>query len=187
MIRPALLILVPALAFPVMSYLTIAGDSTASAALAAAEAAVPPVLDAPTFDRREEGAYAAILERPLFSPSRRPVGAASSPSATSSPSGLALLGVVAGAGRAIALIRTGEGAPATKVEAGQEVAGWQVTALASTQVVLERQGNRLQLELPFKAAAPAPAPALDVAPEPITEAEPQPAPEPELGEAQTEG
>ncbi len=183
MIRPALLILVPALAFPVMSYLTIASDSTANAALASA--VVPAVPDAPIFDMREEEAYAAILERPLFSPSRRPIGPAAAPSAASSPSGLALLGVVAGAGRTIALIRTGEGAPATKAEAGQDVAGWQVTALTPAGVVLERQGGRLQLELPFKAAAPAPA--LDVAPEPVTEAEPQPAPEQELGDAQTEG
>ena len=185
MIRPALLILVPALAFPVMSYLTIAGDSTANAALASA--VVPAVPDAPIFDMREEEAYAVILERPLFSPSRRPIGPAAAPSAASSPSGLALLGVVAGAGRTIALIRTGEGAPATKAEAGQEVAGWQVTALTPAGVVLERQGNRLQLELPFKAAAPAPAPAFDVSPEPVTETEPQPAPEQELGEAQIEG
>ena len=187
MIRPALLILAPALTFPILSYHTIAGDGTANAALTSAEAVVRPVPDAPTFDMREEETYVTILERPLFSPSRRPAGPAAATSADHSPGGLALLGVVAGAGRTLALIRTSEGAPATKAEAGQEVGGWQVTEIAPTQVVLERQGSHLRLELPFKAPAPAPAIAPEAAPPPATEAEPQPDSEQEPADDQVEG
>lgn len=189
MIRPALLILVPALAFPVMSYRTIAGGSTTNTALAAAEAVVPSVPAAPTFDMRDEKTYAVILERPIFSPSRRPVAAAAAQAGTESPSGLALLGVVAGAGRAVALIRTAEGTPATKAEAGQEVAGWQLTTVGPTEVTLERQGGRLQLKLPFKAAAPAPKSMPDALVEPASDAASQPAdagsqapPEPDQGQ-----
>ena len=75
MFKPVLLLLVPALAFPVLSYRTIVGDGTANAALSSADAVVPPVPEAPVFDMREEETYAVILERPLFSPSRRPFSA----------------------------------------------------------------------------------------------------------------
>ena len=40
-----------------------------------------------------------------------------------------------------------------KAEAGQEVAGWQLTSVAPAKVLLERQGGRLELKLPFKAAS----------------------------------
>lgn len=185
MIKPALLILVPALAFPILSYHTIAGDGSANAALTSGAAVAPPVPEAPNLDLREEATYSAILERPLFSPSRRPVGPAAAPSAAQSPGGLALLGVVAGAGRTVALIRTGEGSPATKAQAGQEVSGWQVTGIAPTEVVLERQGSRLELELPFKAPAPMPVIAPEAATSPSAEAEPEEEDEP--ADAQIEG
>jgi hypothetical protein len=151
-IRPAFLILVPALAFPILSYRIISGDSAANAALASADAVVAPVPDAPSFGMRDEATYSVILERPIFSPSRHPV-ASKAPTGTANPSGISLLGVVSRAGRAIALIRPGPGAPAMKAEAGQEVAGWQLTSVAPAKVLLERQGGRLELKLPFKAAS----------------------------------
>jgi hypothetical protein len=168
MMRPALLILVPALAFPVLSYRTIVGDGSANAAFAAADAVVPPVPEAPVFDMREEETYSVILERPLFSPSRRPAG----PTSTAAPAdsaGLALLGVVWATGRSIGLFRTAPEAPTIKAREGDEVAGWQLVDLAPSAAILERQGGRLELELPFKAPAP-------VAASVITE--PQPAAEP---------
>ncbi len=173
MIRPVLLLLVPALAFPILSYRTIVGDTTANAAIASAEAVVPPVPDAPVFDMREEEAYSIILERPLFSPSRRPVGPTLAASAPAALDGLALLGVASGAGRSIALIRSGAGAPAIKARAGEEVAGWQLVEVASSAVVLERQGSRLHLDLPFKAPGPVSASVIGSS-EPTLEAEPEP-------------
>lgn len=192
MIRPALLILIPALAFPVLSYRTIVGDSTANAALSSAAAVVPPVPEAPVFDMRDEETYSVILERPLFSPSRRPVGTTVAAAASSGAGGLTLLGVVSGFGRSIALIRAGEGAPATKAEAGQEVAGWQLLTVEPSQVVLERQGGHLTLGLAFKAPAPVAASIIDNQPqpeaEPQVEAQPeQPAVEPEAQEPQPQG
>jgi hypothetical protein len=172
-IRPAFLILVPALVFPIMSYRIIMGDSAANAALASADAVVAPVPDAPSFGMRDEATYSVILERPIFSPSRHPIASAKAKAAT--PSGLSLLGVVSRAGRAIALIRTGPGAPAVKAEAGQDVAGWQLTSVAPTEVLLQRQGGRLELTLPFKAAAPLPAPILGAVPQPAPAPRQQPA------------
>lgn len=171
MFKPVLLLLVPALAFPVLSYRTIVGDGTANAALSSADAVVPPVPEAPVFDMREEETYAVILERPLFSPSRRPFSATAPAAASSGTTGLTLLGVVSGLGRSIALIRTGEGAPATKAEAGQEVAGWQLLTVEPSQVVLERQGGHLTLGLAFK--APGPVAASIVGAQPEGEAQPQ--------------
>ena len=179
MMRPALLILVPALAFPVLSYRTIVGDGSANAAFASADAIVPPVPEAPVFDMREEETYAVILERPLFSPSRRPVSPAQAESAPVASAGLSLLGIASGAGRAIALIQPGADAPAIKAQAGEEVAGWQLVSIATQSVLLERQGGQLALDLAFKAPAPVAAQVIG-APQP--EAEPQPeqtlAPEP---------
>ena len=185
MMRPALLILVPALAFPVLSYRTIVGDGSANAAFAAADAVVPPVPEAPVFDMREEGTYSVILERPLFSPSRRaarPVTVASGPAESA---GLSLLGVVTAAGRSIGLFRTAPEAPTIKAQQGEEVAGWQLVMLAPSEAVLERQGGRLELGLAFK--APAPVAATIIAdPQPGTDpaqAEPQPMPEAEPTES----
>lgn len=174
MIRPAYLILIPALAFPIMSYRIISGDSAANAALASADAVVAPVPDAPNFGMRGEATYSVILERPIFSPSRHPV-ASKARAGTANPSGISLLGVVSRAGRAIALIRTGPGAPAMKAEAGQEVAGWQLTSVAPAKVLLERQGGRLELKLPFKAASPLRAPIVSIVPQPQAAPGQQPA------------
>lgn len=160
MIRPALLILVPALAFPIMSYRIIMGDSMANAALASADAVVAPVPDAPSFGMGDEATYSLILERPIFSPSRHPLASHKAHASAEDASGLSLLGVVSRAGRAIALIRTGAAGPAIKAEQGQEVAGWQLTTVRPAEVLLERQGGRLELKLPFKAAAPLSAPVI---------------------------
>ena len=183
MIRPVLLILVPALAFPVLSYRTIVGDSTANAALASAEAVVPPVPETPVFDMRDEETYSVILERPLFSPSRRPAGPAqATTSATTASDGLTLLGVASGAGRTVALIRSGTGTPAIKAQPGEEVAGWQLVEVAAGTVVLERQGGRLHLDLPFKAPGPVAASVIGSS-EPTLEAESESESEPAEAEA----
>ena len=171
MMRPALLILVPALAFPVPSYRTIVGDGSANAAFAAADAVVPPVPEAPVFDMREEDTYSVILERPLFSPSRRPAAQVAA-AAPADSAGLSLLGIVWATGRSIAMFRTAPEAPTIKAREGEEVAGWQLVDLAPSAAVLERQGGRLELGLPFKAPAP-------VAASVITQPEPEPAAEPE--------
>ncbi len=184
MIRPALLILVPALALPVLSYRIIMGDSTANAALSSAEAVVPPVPEAPVFDMREEETFSVILERPLFSPSRRPVGPVLS-SAPAESGGFALLGIASGAGRSIALIRAAAGTPAIKAEEGEEVAGWQLIKIAAGEVVLERHGSRLDLDLPFKSPGPVAAPIIASPQEPF-EPEPEYEPEP-VEEQQPEG
>ena len=118
MIRPALLILVPALAFPIMSYRIIMGDSMANAALASADAVVAPVPDAPSFGMGDEATYSVILERPIFSPSRHPLASHKAHASAEDASGLSLLGVVSRAGRAIALIRTGAAGPRHKSRAG---------------------------------------------------------------------
>jgi hypothetical protein len=172
--RPALLILVPALALPVLSYRTIMGDSTANAALATASA--PPLPEAPVLDMRDEASYALVIERPLFTQSRRPAQVAPQAVAAESSVGLTLLGVVMKATRSLALIRAGEGTPAVKAEVGQEVAGWQLTMVAPTQVILNRHGGEMSLELPFKAAVPVAAAAPAPVPAPQPEAVPQPEP-----------
>jgi hypothetical protein len=156
--------LLPALAFPVLSYRTIVGDGGANAASASAELAVPPLPEVPMLDMREERA-SALLERPLFSPSRRPVASTLGASPDDDSSGPSLLGIASGAGRTIALIRTQTNAPPIKAQAGEAVAGWQLVSIETSMVVLERQQDRRALDLPFGAPAPALAPEV-AAPEP---------------------
>ena len=175
MFRPALLIMIPALALPILSYRTIVGDSTANAALSGASIVIPPVPDAPVLDMRDEASYAIIIERPLFTPSRRAAAPAVQTVASEAPpAGFTLLGVVSKSGRSLAVIRAGEGTSAIKAEAGQEVAGWQLTKVAPTQVLLERQGGKLELELAFKAPAPAMAGMVMPQPAPVDQAPPAP-------------
>lgn len=88
--------------------------------------------------------------RPLFSPSRRPlappappaiaagVERAPQPSPLLSPPGVALFGIVVGAQGARAFIATGAADKIIGVRPGDDVSGWTVTAITQRNLVLSR-------------------------------------------------
>jgi hypothetical protein len=112
---------------------------------------------APSSPAEDGQAYAAtpldkealkeMVERPLFAPSRRrpPVKApvetriqASAPIAPPPRPNYSLLGVIRDGDRAIALLRSHRDGRNIRVEAGDTLGGWQITAVDSMSVTLKR-------------------------------------------------
>jgi hypothetical protein len=103
--------------------------------------------------------WAAILERPLFHPGRRPAeltppdpprsaGAARAPTAEAEAPGWVLLGTALDGARSSALLRSTAAPHPIILRRGDSLEGWTVQAIARGSVVLERGGIRFQLALP---------------------------------------
>ncbi|MDD3447123.1 MAG: hypothetical protein PHS60_17095 [Zavarzinia sp.] len=89
-------------------------------------------------------AYPAILERPLFSPDRRPAPAGG-PAAEAAA--FTLIGVGTAGDAATALLRAPDG-QALRILPGQSVEGWQVISIEPNAVTLGHGDRRIVLEVP---------------------------------------
>jgi hypothetical protein len=89
--------------------------------------------------------YADLLQRPLFSPNRRP--AVSAAAARLSSASLRLTGVVAEAGHTIALVRSDEQKRETRVGPGASLNGWQVAAIDAQGIDLVAGRQHLHVGL----------------------------------------
>ena len=110
-------------------------------------------------------AYNAIIDRPLFDPSRKKyeppvvpvVGPADdTPVVTAPPDPTApqLLGVVASDSQAIVVVRGGDGT-VLRLAQGESIDGWRVVAIRPRGIDVERDGVRQSLDmLPPGSAAP---------------------------------
>ncbi len=97
--------------------------------------------------------YRAIVERPLFRPGRRPEPpapvlraavdpAAAEPEAGDLPPadpGLAFLGTVLHDGRIVALVALPDRSEPLRLTVGSEIAGWRVTDIEPTRLVIETE------------------------------------------------
>jgi len=118
--------------------------------------ALPPApAPAPVFTMPPPQSYAAVSERPLFSPSRRPPTAAATPAAASEISALSLTGIIISGDERIALVASGEPATVSRLKEGQTLGGWTVRSIQQDRVVLERDATQQELKLTEK-ARPAP-------------------------------
>ncbi len=101
------------------------------------------------------GVADAMLQRPLFSPTRRPPPPpaaplpplAPAPAAPAMPD-LALSGIIAGGGSGIALLRRAVDPAPVRVRLGGEVDGWTVAEIRPRAVVLRRDARSVTVELP---------------------------------------
>lgn len=118
-------------------------------------AATPPGASPPALTSLPPLAgYAAIVERPLFSPSRRPVpGAAETAPGASIESRYRLLGVVASGPRKQAFVA--EGARRLQIAEGDRLDGWTVTEIGADRVRLTSPAGEAALRLKPAAAEPA--------------------------------
>jgi hypothetical protein len=92
-----------------------------------------------------------IVDRPLFSPSRRPpapppapppiVQAAEPPAPPPSPPNLVLFGVVMDGESARAVIRAGADKKVVRAQIGDEIDGWKVSQIEGRKVVLSLDGR----------------------------------------------
>jgi hypothetical protein len=88
--------------------------------------------------------YRDLLQRPLFSPSRRPTAIAAAHLASAS---LRLTGLVAESGRTIALIRPQDQTGEVRVGPGASLNGWQVAAIDAHGLELVAGRNHLHVRL----------------------------------------
>ena len=102
--------------------------------------------------RNPNPGYENILQRPLFSRSRR--GAAPAQAYVPAPSppvmldrGLVLKGVFINGPSAKAFLTSAQNPLGTWIRAGDEIAGWRVVAVKPDQVVLDGQNEKLVIPL----------------------------------------
>ena len=99
--------------------------------------------------------FAAIVERPLFSTSRRPPS--EEPSLEPSPSlDFSLSGIVISTGQPSALVKLNVDAGPVRVREGEEVSGWMVERIESDRIVVRHGSMETELLLDFTAPAPPP-------------------------------
>jgi hypothetical protein len=129
------------------------------------------------FDMPPRETYAAVIERPLFSPTRRPeTGAVFTPEAPAEDIQLKLLGVLISSDERFALIKTGESNPAIRVGAGGGIAGWTVKEIHEFSVILERDDETIEIFLQYDDTPPPqpePPPEEEVVEPPVEEAPPE--------------
>ena len=115
-----------------------------TAAPAPALAALPPL-----------ASYAAIVERPLFSPSRRPVPGAEPVAVSSTMSRYRLLGIIGSGPRKSAFVA--DGARRIEIDAGGTLDGWTVKEIGQDSITLTSPTGDAVLKLiqgPPEAAKP---------------------------------
>ena len=99
--------------------------------------------------------FAAIVERPLFSTSRRPPS--EEPSLEPSPSlDFSLSGIVISTGQPSALVKLNVDAGPVRVREGEEVSGWMVERIESDRILVRHGSMETELLLDFTAPAPPP-------------------------------
>jgi hypothetical protein len=137
----------PAALFGGLLVLVLASDVTAVAEEQERPPSAPtnPVADQP-LDQ-----LSATLDRPLFSPTRRPpapppppppvVQAAAPPAPPPSPPNLTLFGVVIDGEGARAVIRAGADKKLLRAQIGDDIEGWKVSQIEARKVVLSLDGR----------------------------------------------
>lgn len=102
------------------------------------------------------GRYGVTLQRPLFSPTRRPPPPAAplaqpvAPMAAlpAPPPDVALSGIIAGGGGGVALLRRPQDAAPIRVVPGAQVDGWTVAEIRPRAIVLRRDARSVTVDLP---------------------------------------
>jgi hypothetical protein len=113
---------------------------------AGAQAQVPPSATANPVASQPLDALAATRERPLFSPTRRPVPPPAviarveppppPPPAPPEPPSLALFGIVMDGEGARAVVRASSSDKVVRLRIGDEIGGWQVTQIERQRLVV---------------------------------------------------
>ena len=111
-----------------------------AAASPPAQTTAPPLPSLPPL-----ASYAAIVERPLFSPSRRPAVGARAALGPSIESRYRLVGIIAAGPKKKALVA--EGARRVEIAEGDTLDGWTVTTIGKDRVTLTSPTGEAALKL----------------------------------------
>jgi hypothetical protein len=119
----------------------------------AGEIRVPPLPKPRTIMPAKE-TFAVIVERPLFSPSRRPPAEGTAATPTPAPD-FSLFGIVISAGEPFALVKPGAGGDPVRITEGASMSGWTVSRIESDRIMIWHGTTQQELLLDFSAPAPA--------------------------------
>ncbi len=99
--------------------------------------------------------FTAIIERPLFSPTRRPAtGTWTTPSSTGGrASGLVLSGTIISTRRSIALVRASDSQDLHQAAVGDEIAGWIIEEIHADRIFVSSGGQTSEVPI-WDAIAP---------------------------------
>lgn len=128
-------------------------DASATAAPAPRSEATGTSRDNPGFAMPPLRGYAEVVERPLFSETRRPSVEAAPVDPRSSA--FNLVGIVISAQQRHALIEHGQPPRLEHATEGQEIDGWTVESIQRDRVVLQRGDLRLEVKAKDGPASPA--------------------------------
>lgn len=131
-----------------------------TAAVAAEDTTASPPLG-PGLTVPDEHSFAAIVERPLFSPSRRPAQAAPAPasgtaeaSQAKAPLDIALVGTIISGNERVALVETMGDGKIVQVRERGEVSGWIALLIEDGHVVFRRGKTEEELVLRYEQPVP---------------------------------
>ena len=128
-------------------------EPPANAAMAPPRALEARAASVPSFSLPPLGDYAEVVERPLFSPTRRrPPAAAGTADLRSSP--FTLVGVVLSAKGKHALIEHAQPRRLDRVVEGQDLDGWTVEEIRLDRVMFRRGDTRIEVKPKDKAPSP---------------------------------
>ena len=92
-------------------------------------------------------AYDEVLQRPLFSATRRPPPAGAATNTLGTAEGFALIGIIIAEDGRAALIQHGRPPVLARLHEGQALEGWTVAAILPDRVVLEHDATQHELKL----------------------------------------
>jgi type II secretory pathway component PulC len=121
-------------------------DAIAKAAPGPSRETMGTSRDSPGFSMPPLRGYAEVLERPLFSETRRPSVAAAVAPADPRSADFNLVGIVISAHERHALIEHGQPPRLERVSEGQDIDGWSVESIKSDRVVLARADQRFEVK-----------------------------------------
>jgi hypothetical protein len=131
----------------------------------------------PSLTTPSEDSFAAIIERPLFSPSRRPAQNAPvaapetvEPAPVAAPLDFALVGTIVSGNERIALVATKVDGKIVQVRERGEVLGWTALLIEDGRVVFRR--GKAEEELVLRYEDPVPSDKIPPPPKPVRQAEP---------------
>lgn len=109
--------------------------------------------EAATFSVPDRQSLAVILERPLFTQTRRPSGIAAG-GAQGMAVDFSLSGVVISGSVRSALIRSGTNGIVQQLKVGETIGGWTLVEVAADRVVVRRDAVETEVFLDYAAPAP---------------------------------
>jgi len=108
--------------------------------------------------------YTEIIQRPLFSQTRRPPveeeaaaaegESSAQPAKPAQPPPFVLTGVIIAPDKREALLREAKGKKVSRIQQGAQIRGWQLEVVSPEAVVLRRAGDTQELKLLRKSGAP---------------------------------